>query len=343
MSTDLERFGCLLTELETSHKLIVAGFGTLQEIDMANDFYHLPHQLLASGLERLMKCYISLAYEDANGSFPDMNYMRTLGHDLTNLLAKITDEFYGGKSRRLVQAEYDFITTDHELAGCVRILSLFGKFGRYYNLDIVAGSPHSPIDPSSEWEALESTIVDPTPYIGDMEAMHNDYYPRVHSRIIAKLERLVRAIALQFTIGDHPDSEGRLSQTSVVYSDFRNLRDEQLGTRDYRRSVHILEQREKAKWTKRTDEEIKSSGWPTKEISKDDFEGEWPFRADKIVVELRDNLFCIANIEGYAFALNGSAKSHLKMPFPHEAGVAILGKSVGPFTDIAFKLKDTES
>jgi len=340
MSTDLERFTCLLEELETSHKLIVAGFGTLQEIDTANAFYHLPHQLLASGLERLMKCYIALVYEDANGVFPDMAHMKALGHDLTDLLSKICNEFYGGRSRPFVQAEYDFITTDAVLADCVRILSLFGKFGRYYNLDVVAGSPHAPIDPKSEWETLESGIEDITPYLTDLEKLHRDFYPRVHSQIIAKLERLVRAIALQFTIGDHPDTKRRLSQTSCVYTDFRNLRDEEIGTRDYRRSVHILEQRDKENWTKRTEKEINASGWPTSEVSKDEFEGEWPFRSDKVIVELRENLFCVINIEGYAFALNGSAKSHLKMPFPHEAGVAVFGKSVGPFIEMAFALKE---
>ncbi len=340
MSSDLKRFTCLLDELETSHKLIVAGFGTLQEIDASNDFYHLPHQLLASGLERLMKCYIALVYEDANGSFPDMAYMKDLGHDLNNLLAKITIEFYGGHSRPFVQAEYDFITTDSELAECIRILSLFGKVGRYYNLDIVAGSSHSPIDPKNEWEALESNIEDITPYLGDDEKMYTDYYPRVHSQIISKLERLVRAIALQFTIGDHPDTKNRLSQISCVYTDFRKLRDEELGTRDYRRSVHILEQKNNENWTKRTEEEIKASSWPTRDVTKDSFEGEWPFRADKVIVELRDNLFCVANIEGYAFALNGSAKTRFKMPAPHEAGVAILGKSIGPFIAMAFALKE---
>lgn len=74
MSRDTERFFCLLDELETSHKLIKAGFGALQEIDTTNDFYHLPHQLMASGLERLMKCYLSLIYEDRHGTFPDMAY-----------------------------------------------------------------------------------------------------------------------------------------------------------------------------------------------------------------------------------------------------------------------------
>ena len=63
MNAGTTKFLCLCEELETSCKLIKAGFGSLQEIDMSNDFYHLPHQLMASGFERLMKCYISLVYE----------------------------------------------------------------------------------------------------------------------------------------------------------------------------------------------------------------------------------------------------------------------------------------
>jgi hypothetical protein len=49
-------------------------------------------------------------------------------------------------------------------------------------------------------------------------------------------------------------------------------------------------------------------------------------------------VFCIVNIEGYDFALNGAAASRFGYPGPHDAGIAILGKSVGPFTDIALSL-----
>ena len=54
------RFVALYEELRTSRGLIRAGFGHLQEIDGGNDFYHLPHLLMASGIEKLMKCYIML-------------------------------------------------------------------------------------------------------------------------------------------------------------------------------------------------------------------------------------------------------------------------------------------
>ena len=335
---DSLKFLCLLEELETSRELIRSGFGHLQEIDMTNTFYHLPHQLLASGFERLMKCYISLVYDGQYGSYPDENYIKSLGHNLENLLRRICGDFYGGKARPFVQSEFDFVSTDQVLQECIRILSLFGKKGRYYNLDIVTGAPETPIDPKTEWEALERAVEAATPFMSDLETLHRDYYPRVHSQLIAIMERLVRAIAMQFTLGDHADQSGRLRQTSPVYSDFRNLRDEQLGTIDYRRSVRILEQ-DKENWTKRSEDEIVGGEWPTRGVTKAEFGGEWPFRADRAIIECRDDMFCIVNVDGYAFALNGAAKSHFKLPFPHDAGIAVLGRSVGPFINMAFELR----
>ena len=311
---DSLKFFCLLEELETSHELIRSGFGHLQEIDMGNTFYHLPHLLMASGFERLMKCYISLVYDGQHGSYPDKNYVTSLGHNLECLLKRICADFYGGKTRPFVQREFDFITTDWILKECIRILSLFGKKGRYYNLDVITGSAEPPTgtadDPTEEWKALESRVEDATPFLNDPEALHRDYYPRVHSRLIARMERLVRAIAMQFTLGDHVDQTGRLSQTSGVYTRFRNLRDKQLGTVDYRRSARILEQ-DKENWIKRSDQEIDGGEWPTRTVTKAEFEGEWPFRADRVVIECRNDTFCIVNIEGYTFALNGAAKSRI--------------------------------
>jgi len=342
MSTDVERFFCLLDELTTSDKLIRAGFGSLQEIDMANDFYHLPHLLIASGLERLMKCYVSLVHQDRTGAFPDMAFMQALGHDLVSLHCHICANYYGGRTRRFVQTEYLYLTTDSTLQTCLRILSIFGRFGRYYNLDVVGGSPHMLIDPKAEWETLERSVEDSTPYLSDMDALHRDYYPRVHAKLISKLERLIRAIALQFTVGDHADRFRHLAQTSVIFSDFRNLKDEELGTLDYRQSARILSQAKK-KWIRRTEDEIVGGPWPTRTVAANDCGDVWPFRADHVIVELRERLFAIVNIEGYAFALNGSAASRFNLPFPHDAGIAVLGKSVGPFIEMALTLRERSS
>ena len=230
-----------------------------------------------------------------------------------------------------------FIRTDPILNNCVRILSLFGKMGRYYNLDVVAGSGHGPIDPKAEWEALESRVEDPMPYLDDLPRLHRDYYPRVNSALIARMERLVRAVAMQFTLGGHADPGGDIRRLSVVYQQFRNLRDDQFGTVDYRRSVEIL-RADADQWIRRSDREVAASGWPSLVVSKAEFGDEWPFRDERVTVERRNGLFCIVNIGGYDFALNGAARSRFKLPFAHDAGVAVLGKSIGPFIEMALGL-----
>ena len=334
--SDVIRELCLLDELALSHKLIVAGFGDLQEIDLENNFYHLPHQLLASGLERLAKCYICLVYEARNASYPTFQFIKQLGHDLTSLKDTIVRDFYSTNSPPILQTELDFITSNTDLQKTISILSEFGKFARYYNLDVVTGNQNLPIDPTQEWEALESSIEDVAPYLGgeNVEALYRDYYPRVHAKIIATLERFVRAIAFQFTLGGHG---GKLQQYSTTYSSFRNLRDEELGKTDYRRSVQILKQDEH-NWARRSSEELAASPWPWQQILKSEFTGDWPFRADEVTIECRDSMILVINIRGFDFALNGIAAGHLKLPFPHEAGEAILGKSVGPFIDRAREL-----
>src|SRR5690606_23902862 len=114
------------------------------------------------------------------------------------------------------------------------------------------------------------------------------------------------------------------------------------GTIDYRQSVRILKQEEK-NWIKRSDEQILNGRWPTQVVAKEGFAGDWPFRVDRVIVELQDGLFAIVHIDGYAFALNGAAASRFNLPFPHDAGMAVLGKSVGPFINMALAMREVKS
>ena len=335
---ELVKFVCLLEELESSRDLIKSGFGHLQEIDMGNTFYHLPHQLMASGLERFMKCYVLLIHDGRHGSYPDNEYVKRLGHDLQKLLKLICADFYGGTERAWLQREFQFVITDSVLRECIRILSLFGRKARYYNLDVVSGVHNPPIDPKEEWTALESRVEDMAPFLQNQEALHREYYPRVHSRLISRIERLVRALAMQFALGGHEDRHGTIGRLSSVYTEFRSIRDEELGTTDYRRSVQILRDRDRRNWIERSDREIEEAGYPTSVVTREGFERDWPFRADRVVVERRGKIFYIVNIEGFAFSLNGAARSRFNIPDPHDAGVAVSGKSVSPFIDMASAL-----
>lgn len=332
---NIRKFAALQDELETAIKLIKAGLGELQEIDMDNDFYHLPHQLLASGFERLMKCYILLVHAGRTGQYPNITFLKELGHDLVNLLHTICREYYG-RTVPLVKADFEFLKRDGILRECMRILSLFGRKGRYYNLDIITGSQQDPIltDPKKEWEKLENEVEDSSPYVGTDE-IYTEYFPRVNRKLVATMERFVRAISLQFTVGRHKDPHRHLIMSSAGLGDF--IRMTAFGVTDYRKSARILRQ-ERDTWEEFSDFDIANSPWPTREVHREGGDERWPFRVDQVIVERRGRIFYIVYVEGYAFALNGAARNRYKYPDVHAAGVAIIGKSVGPFIDIAKEL-----
>lgn len=330
--SDTLRTICLTEELSTARSLITSGFGELQEIQMDNDIYHLPHQFLASGFERLMKCYICLVHEAKNGQYPDNKFLRKLSHDLIKLKQKIIDDYFKSNGNHLLCGDLEYLKSDNLLNKIFMVLSEFGQKARYYNLDIVTGSNRPPIDPKGEWEELEKEIEDPMPY--SLDALQRDYYPRLNSKIIAELERFCRSISRQFSFGVHG---GQLIQLSSIISEFTYLHDDDLGTKDYRKTVNKAVRQEDI-WEKRTRAEIVNGNWPYEIVSRDHFQGDWPFRCDEVIVESRERLFQIINICGYDFALTGATKSRFGYPYPHDTGVAIIGKSIRPFIDIAFSL-----
>lgn len=75
-----------------------------------------------------------------------------------------------------------------------------------------------------------------------------------------------------------------------------------------------------------------------KKVSKKNFNKEWPFISDEVIVECRRNYFCLVEIGKYYYGLNGAAISRYNLMGAHDAGMAILGKSISPFIDIALGL-----
>ena len=233
---DLTKYLSVLDELQTSHDLIQAGFGELQEINEINTVYHVPHQLLASGFERLMKCYILLVYSGKHYLFPNTKFVKCIGHKLDRLVDTICKCYFGGKGQVTIDADYRFLTKDPTLRSIIDILTLFGEQGRYYNLDVVTGENRGPVDPDLKWRELEWRVLDPKPY-REPKTLLPDYFQLLHCRMIANMERFVRAIARQWTLGEHDDERGEIALTSPIFCRFLRLRDNELGTTDYRRSA----------------------------------------------------------------------------------------------------------
>ncbi|HCV80804.1 hypothetical protein [Zunongwangia profunda] len=337
----------LYDELTASIKLIKLGFGEFQNLDSINDFYHLPFQLLSSGLERLMKCFICLGYYEIHNEYPDSKYLKKCGgrngHDLNELKNNILYNYFKNREITALKIDEKFLKEDSDLKELIYLLSEFGKYARYHNLDIITSASKPSIDVKRLWEKYETDILLADPSL--LEKLSDfEYQKEVHSYvtqfIISKLEKFVRGISRQFTIGQLGE---KAQQFSSVYYDFILLKDEKIGTTDYRKHTTRFKQKEKNAYKRTTIDNINRKINPDikfKKILKDDFVGDWPFYAEEVIIECRQKYWCTIEIDGIDYALNGSASDRYKLDSVIDAGMSIRGKSISPFINMALELNE---
>lgn len=230
---------CLSNEIFTSIKLLELGFRELQDLKEGNDFYYLPFQLLSSGFERLMKCIICLNSFEKTGKFPDQKKLKT--HDLLDLMDIILQHCFSTNCPA-TEMDYDFVKNDDLFQKLLLLLSEFGKYARYYNLDIVTGAASEPMDVESEWKEIEMKILQSDKKLWEIffECSSNpqpisiekvrQISLEINRRVIVPLERFTRALARQFTLGEL----GKLArELSASVHPFLFLTDSDLGTQKY--------------------------------------------------------------------------------------------------------------
>jgi len=335
----------LYDELTTSIKLIKLGFGELQNLEMGNDFYHLPFQLLSSGLERLMKCHICLGYYELHNSYPNnktlKNYGGSNGHDLIELKKTILNNYFKNQDIQALLYDEEFLTNNNDLHHLIYLLSEFGKYARYHNLDIVTSTLKPSIDVNQLWSEYKTNIV-----LADNKLLSKSLDIKQQHEInaiitqstISKLEKFVRAISRQFTLGK---LGLKAQQFSPLCFDFIILSDNQIGRTDYRKETTRYKKKERKVHKITAFDRIKrkcNSEYKYKKIKKIEYNGDWPFYADDVIVECRQKHWCVVEISGYDYALNGAAQGRYNLPSVHDAGMAILGMSIVPFIDIALGL-----
>lgn len=339
----------LYDELLTSFKLIEIGFGEFQNMDMENDFYHLPFQLLSSGFERLMKCHICFGVYEKTGKYPEFIELKECGgvngHDLGELKKHILSAHFKTNSVPVLKEDHDFLINNNELDRIIYLLSEFGKFARYHNLDVVTANKKPSINVKSLWEEYQSGILTSDPNLMknfENIELHKEVIDTIQRRIIIILEKFVRSISRQFTMG----KLGAIAlQYSSVYQPFIMLRDEELGTKNYREKTTRYRNNLKKPHKRNIKDEIDrkfNKNYAHQHIRKEDFEGDWPFYHEEVIIECQDEHWCIVTIEGQDYALNGAAQGRYKLEAVHDAGMAILGKSISPFIDMALNLNKTK-
>ncbi|WP_201596034.1 hypothetical protein [Psychrobacter vallis] len=338
LEIETRKYFALLEELETSEKLIALGFGELQNINPSNNFYFLPFQLLSQGFERFMKAYICLGHFHKCQNLPNANHI--WGHDLEKLLQKIVDNYFFDYERHQFELDNNFIRTNKDLKELLAILSEFGKLARYYNFDLITGNTKIGINTREKWSDFENKILDLEDYkkLADLNLNH-EVYQKISTYIIIVFERYVSALSRQFIFKCLGEEATSLSGTS--FFNYGMLYEKDFGMKDYRHETTRYKERPQKVHKRTMLDEVQRRTNPeykSKKILRSEYNENWPFYADEVIVECRESHWCIVTIKGFDYALNGSAQNRYKLENPHSAGMAILGKSLSDFIKIAQEL-----
>ncbi|MFA5386009.1 MAG: hypothetical protein WC364_15365 [Eubacteriales bacterium] len=224
-------------ELLDTVRLIRSGFGQLQQLDGANDFYHMPLLTLSSGFERFLKVILCLRHLEKTGDFPKPNEIPSgrQGHDLELLLKKVREECFLSQyidSIPIAKTDLAYLESD-ELLPFFKVLGRFGQAARYHHLDVVLGRTPATDSPDREWESLETALLISRPrLLKELEEDPNSdrVFKEITAEVVARLERLARALARLFTIG----KIGTEAMRYLPYvGGFLHLRDEDLGKTKY--------------------------------------------------------------------------------------------------------------
>ena len=329
-------------ELRNSIRLIKLGMGEIQNINLDNSFYHLPLQTLSSGVERFLKCYLCFGYHEKNNKFPDFKTLKDYGggtgHDIVELKKVISKDYF-----LLRNDDENFIKNDEILEELLYLLSEFGKFSRYHNLDIVTSKSKPSVDVEMLWEKFETKILkENTPlykrFFNFKIQQSNETYDFINSKIISILERFIRGLSRQFTFVNL----GKLANKhSVEVRDFLLLKDSDLGKTIYKNISKEVKKSTVSSHKRTIEDDLNTKSNPdykSKSIRKIDFKEDWPFYSEKVVLELRYKYWPIVSIDGYDYALNGSASNKFKLELVHDSGMTIYGKTCHKFIEMTLSL-----
>jgi len=209
MDKDIQKKFAIINEVETSINLLYYGLREIQQINGANDFYHVAFLLLSSGFERLMKTIICFHHIKIHKEYPKKNIFPKgrKGHDLMLLLNLITTACFKKEylKRPAAKEDLEYLKNDEQLHRFVKILSDFGQSARYHNLDVIIENESTTVSPEEQWQRMELEILkdikDWDQKIMNPESM-NKIFDNIIETIVIQFEKFARALCRLFTMGD---------------------------------------------------------------------------------------------------------------------------------------------
>lgn len=217
-------------EVRTAAGLLRLGLAAVQATGPSNDFYHLPMLLLSQGFERLGKLALNLRRRQLSKPRRIASY----GHDLLGIVRDIINECYPDDylARPVAKDDFQFLGLNGGCRPLLNVLHTFANGARYWDLDVAAGSDKSSCQ--MLWTELrDGTVAEDLNTLNLLMTAEGAEagYRIMNQNIVVVAERFARAQARLFMLGPLGDN-GRQLGTPLHL--FYSMRDDQLGTRDYR-------------------------------------------------------------------------------------------------------------
>ncbi|MDC1460751.1 hypothetical protein N8345_02650, partial [Flavobacteriaceae bacterium] len=134
-------------------------------------------------------------------------------------------------------------------------------------------------------------------------------YQKISTYIIIVFEKYISAISRQFIFKCL--GEKGLQLSASTFFDFGMLYEKDFGKKDYRNQTTKYKETPEKVHKRRVLDEVQlkvNPEYKSKKILKTEYNGDWPFYAGEVIIECRQNHWCIVTIDGFDYALNGSAK-----------------------------------
>ena len=185
----------LIDEVRTAIFFIQEGLISLNRLDAANDFVHLPLLLLSNGFERLLKIIICLDYLEHTGEFPNSRkFQRWIrNHVVADLLKKVIEiakKWKYGESRIATEKDMAFLQNDDDLRKMVALLGNYGDKARYYNMNVIVGQANDTDDPEQVFDA----------YSTDFFMRQKDWQERITGETLGnRIDENIRSVNRQIT------------------------------------------------------------------------------------------------------------------------------------------------
>lgn len=212
--------------LVSAMEMLSSGMTALQETEREPDLDSILQQL-AMGFELFLKVTLVEVTRNTTGRRPEWKEIKGLSHSLLAVLDALTSEarkVTEYTERPACQADLEFLESDIAVRRLLDVLGDFGGGGRYNQIDgLLKGTFDSDSDPKTRWGVIETELLLERP---DFESIQTIEIVQVSSEeIVARLQRMARAIARMWTLGAVGDEGG---QFCGVIGTFLFLRDEEL-------------------------------------------------------------------------------------------------------------------